>query len=179
MATIATLRDLVDALIETGLESNNLETVISDLKAFFNLLSEDEELKNVLATSAFETEDRKDVVSDICRSAGVTSETKNFLVLVSEFDKFGVLLNSRDVVIRKLEQAAGRLKAEITSVDPLSENELNRIKESLNRATGKEVEISVSIDPSIIGGLITKIGDKVFDNSIKTHLEKIQGVLNP
>lgn len=179
MATIATLRDLVDALIETGLESNNLETVISELKAFFNLLSENEELKNVLATSAFETDDRKEVISDICLSAGVISETKNFLVLVSEFDKFGVLLNLRDVVIRKLEQAAGKLKAEITSVNPLSENELDRIKESLNRATGKEVEIIVSIDPSIIGGLITKIGDKVFDNSIKTQLEKIQGVLNP
>ncbi|MGI9535176.1 MAG: ATP synthase F1 subunit delta [Thermodesulfobacteriota bacterium] len=179
MATIATLRDLVDALTETGLENNNLEIVVSNLKAFFNLLSEREELKNVLATAAFEAEERQEVISDICQNAGIINETKNFLILASEFDKFGALLNTKDFVIRKLEQAAGKLKADITSANSLSQNELNRIKESLNRATGKEVEISISVDPSIIGGLITKIGDKVFDNSIKTQLEKIQGVLNP
>ena len=71
------------------------------------------------------------------------------------------------------------MKAEITSANTLSDSDLNRIKETLNRATGKQVEISLNIDPSILGGLITKIGDKVFDNSIKTKLEKIQGVLTP
>ena len=157
MATVATLRDLVDALIETGLDGNNLETIISDLKTFFEIISESEELKNVLATAAFEIEEKNEVISDLCQNSGLNNEIKNFLVLASEFDKFGLLLNTKDVVIGKLEQAAGRL----------------------NRATGKEVEISVSIDPMIIGGLITKIGDKVFDNSIKTQLEKIQGVLNP
>ena len=179
MATVATLRDLVDALIETGLDRDNLEAIISDLKAFFDIVSESEELKNVLATAAFEIEEKNGVISDLCKNSGLNSEIKNFLVLASEFDKFGLLLNTKDVVIGKLEQAAGRLKAEITTAKSLSENELGRIKESLNRATGKEVEISVSIDPAIIGGLITKIGDKVFDNSIKTQLEKIQGVLNP
>jgi len=179
MATIATLRDLVDAVINTGLERNNLETIISDLKAFYDLVSAREELKNVLGTTAFEIEERTEIIADICNSVGVLNETKNFLVLASELDKFGILLNKKDVVIRKLEQAAGKLKAEITSAKTLSENDMSRIKESLNRATGKQVEISVSVDPSILGGLITKIGDKVFDNSIKTKLEKIQGVLTP
>ncbi|MGI9554108.1 MAG: ATP synthase F1 subunit delta [Thermodesulfobacteriota bacterium] len=179
MATIATLNDLVDALTETGLENNNLETVILNMKEFFELLSESEDLKNVLATDAFEDKERQGVISDICQNAGILDETKNFLILASEFDKFGALLNTKDSVIRKLELAAGKLKAEITSANSLTENELNRIKESLNRATGKEVDISISIDPSILGGLITKIGDKVFDNSIKTQLEKIQGILNP
>ena len=177
MATLVTLRDIVDALIETGLENSNLEIVISDLKAFFNLLSENDELKNVLVTPVFETEGKKEIISDICQSAGVVSETKNFLVLASEFNKFGVLINTKDAVIRKLERAAGKLKAKITSADSLSENELNKIKESLNRATGKDVEISVSIDTSIIGGLITEIEGKVFDSSIKAQLERIQGVL--
>ena len=61
----------------------------------------------------------------------------------------------------------------------MSETDLNRIKDSLYKATGRNVELTVNVDPSIIGGLITIIGDKVFDNSIKTQLEKIQGVLTP
>ena len=177
MATVATLRDLVDALIETGLENNSLGMVISDLKAFFSLLSESSELKDVLAVAVFEVGEKKEIISDICQRTDMVKETKNFLVLASEFGKLGVLVRDKDIVIRKLEQAAGKLKAEIISASPVSEDELNRIKESLNRATGKDVEISVSIDTSIIGGLITKIEGKVFDNSIKAQLERMRAVL--
>ena len=179
MATIATLKDLVDALIETGLEKNNLETITADLKQFFNFVSNNTEIKNVLGAGVFEIEERSLVISDICSNSNYLNETRNFLVLASELDKFSALLNKQDEIIRQLEQAAGKLKAEIVSARSLSEADLSRIKDSLYRATGKEVEIAVNIDPSIIGGLITKIGDKVFDNSIKTQLEKIQGVLTP
>ena len=179
MATIATLKDLVDALTETGLENNNLETIISDLKSFFELISSSQEIRSVLGTSAYEVDEKSSIVSDISEKAGYLSETKNFLILSAEMEKFSGLLTKQDEIIRRLEQSAGRLKAEIVSAGTLSETDLNRIKESLFKATGKDVELTVNIDPSIIGGLITIIGDKVFDNSVKTQLEKIQGVLTP
>lgn len=179
MATIATLKDLVDALTETGLESNNLETIISNLKSFYEIVSGNLEIRNVLSTSAFEVDEKSQIVSDLSEKAGFLNETKNFLVLCAEMDKFSGLLTKQDEIIRRLEQSAGRLKAEIVSAGTLSETDLNRIKESLFKATGKDVELTVNVDPSIIGGLITIIGDKVFDNSVKTQLEKIQGVLTP
>jgi len=179
MATIATLKDLVDALTETGLENNNLETIISNLKTFFELVSGNQEIKNVLGTSAFEVDEKSRVVSDISEKAGFLNETKNFLILSAEMEKFSGLLSKQDEIIRRLEQSAGKLKAEIISAGSLSETDLNRIKDSLFKATGKDVELKVNIDPSIIGGLVTIIGDKVFDNSVKTQLEKIQGVLTP
>ena len=179
MATIATLKDLVDALTETGLENNNLEKIIADLKSFFNIVSTNLEIKNVLGTSAFEVDEKINVISDISGKADLLSETKNFLILAVELDKVSTLLIKQDEIIRRLEQSAGKLKAEIVSAGSLSETDLNRIKDSLFKATGRDVELTVNIDPTIIGGLITIIGDKVFDNSVKTQLEKIQGVLTP
>jgi len=179
MATIATLKDLVDALTETGLENNNLETIITDLKTFFNVVSTYLEIKNVLGTSAFEVDEKSHVISDISGKVNLLNETKNFLILAVELDKFSRLLSKQDEIIRRLEQSAGKLKAEIISAGSMSETDLNRIKDSLYKATGRNVELTVNVDPSIIGGLITIIGDKVFDNSIKTQLEKIQGVLTP
>ena len=179
MATIATLKDLVDALTETGLENNNLETIITDLKTFFNVVSTNLEIKNVLGTSAFEVDEKSNVISDISGKVNLLNETKNFLILAVELDKFSRLLSKQDEIIRRLEQSAGKLKAEIVSAGSMSETDLNRIKDSLYKATGRNVELTVNVDPSIIGGLITIIGDKVFDNSIKTQLEKIQGVLTP
>lgn len=179
MATIATLKDLVDALIETGIENDNLEKITADLQQFFSIISGNTEIRNVLSAGAFEVEERSQVIADICTGANYLNETGNFLVLVAEMDKFSSLLNKQDEIIRQLEQAAGKLKAEITSARALSETDISRIKDSLYKSTGKEVEIALNVDPSIIGGLITKIGDKVFDNSVKTQLEKIQGVLTP
>ena len=179
MATVAKLKDIVDALIETGLELNSMDRIISDLKLFLEYVSARDDLKGVLATTAFETEERSRVIQDICQAAEMLDETRNFLVLAVELEKFAVLLNTRDVVIRKLEQAAGRLEAEITSAVQLTDEQLGRIRESINRATGKNVEITLTVDPAIMGGLITKIGDRVFDNSIKTQLDNIKGVLSP
>ena len=179
MATIATLKDLVDALTETGLENNNLETIITDLKTFFNVVSTNLEIKNVLGTSAFKVDEKSHVISDISGKVNLLNETKNFLILAVELDKFSRLLSKQDEIIRRLEQSAGKLKAEIISAGSMSETDLNRIKDSLYKATGRNVELTVNVDPSILGGLITIIGDKVFDNSIKTQLEKIQGVLTP
>ena len=76
MATIATLKDLVDALTETGLENNNLETIITNLKSFFEIVSKNQEIKNVLGTSAFEVDEKSRIVSDISEKAGFLSETK-------------------------------------------------------------------------------------------------------
>ena len=68
-------------------------------------------------------------------------------------EKFSGLLSKQDEIIRRLEQSAGKLKAEIISAESLSETDMGRIKDSLYKATGKEVELTVNIDPSIIGGL--------------------------
>lgn len=179
MATIATLKDLVDALTETGLENNNLDTIIVNLKAFFELVSTNQDIKNVLGTSAFEVDEKSSIVSDLAEKAGFLNETKNFLMLCAEMEKFSGLVSRQEEIIRKLEQSAGKLKAEIISAAALSDTDITRIKDSLFKATGKEVELTLNIDPSIIGGLVTIIGDKVFDNSVKTQLEKIQGVLTP
>ena len=169
----------MDALTETWIENNNLETIITDLKTFFNVVSTNLEIKNVLGTSAFEVDEKSHVISDISGKVNLLNETKNFLILAVELDKFSRLLSKQDEIIRRLEQSAGKLKAEIISAGSMSETDLNRIKDSLYKATGRNVELTVNVDPSIIGGLITIIGDKVFDNSIKTQLEKIQGVLTP
>ncbi len=177
MASIATLRDICDALTKAGLENGSLETVTSDLKTFFDLLSGNEELRNILITTAFEVDERKNIISDVSGKLGLVRETRNFLMLVCELGKLSTMLNRKDPIMRKLDRAAGKLKAEVTSARVLTEDELSRIKGALSRTTGKDVEVDINVDVSIIGGLITKIENRVYDNSIKTRLEKLQSVL--
>ena len=177
MAKIATLRDLMDALIETCLQNDSLNTIISDLKKFFELSLQNEELKNILQTTAFEVDEKKEVISDICHRANLANETENFLTLTCEFNKIWFLINNKDFVISILERAVGRLRAEVTVATSLSDSERVMIKKALDKITGMNVEIITNVDETIIGGIIAKIENKVFDNSIRSDMENVHGFL--
>lgn len=177
MATIATLRDLIEALVESAKEEGKLDKVISDLEMFFELLRS-EEVRNTLGSSVYGARERQAVIKDIGDRAGFDRLTVNFLDLVIELDKFKALLGSQETFMRKLRKASGRVKAEVIIASEPREEDLQRIKESLKRLVGGDIEISVNVDPSILGGVIAKVEDKVFDGSVKTQLEKMKGFLS-
>lgn len=178
MASIATLRDLSEALIESAKEENKLDKITSDIEDFFSVLKESPELKNVLSSSTFELAEREEVSKDITSKRGYDALTTNFLGLVLELDKFKSLLNSEATFVQKLRKASGKIMAEIVMASAPSEEELSRIKAKLTQVMGQEVEVSSKVDPEIIGGIIAKVEDKVFDGSIRTQLERIRGVLS-
>ena len=179
MATIATLRDLVDALIVSAKQENKLQEVTSNITSFFSSIESNNQLKNGLLSSVFDVNERKNVVSDFSKKANFSNLTEGFLSLVVEMGKINALLDSKENIISKLKEAAGKISADITTAKELSESDLSRIKSALSKATGKEVEVSVNIDPSIVGGILAKVEDKVYDNTIKTQLERMRDVLSP
>lgn len=180
MASVASLRDLTDALVESSIEAGEgkLDTVIADLEAFYRFVAGQDLLRKVLSTSAFKVEDRMAIVRDIGEKSGFDLLTTNFLALSIEVGKIGGLLNSEHTILRKLWKFSARLRAEITLASDPTPEELARIKAVLSRSTGREVELVVEVDSEIIGGVIAKVGDKIYDNSLKKQLEKIKGVLS-
>ena len=112
MASVATLRDLLEALIESAKEVNKLQRVTSDLETFFKTISSHEDLKKILGSSVFEIEERKDIVGDICEKMGLDHLTLNFIKLIIELEKFKTLINSQEPVIRKLRKVSGTQRAE-------------------------------------------------------------------
>lgn len=178
MASIATLRDLSEALIESAKQENKLDKITSDVEDFFAVISSTAELKNVLGSSTYELKEREEVTRDIASKRGYDTLTTNFLSLVLELDKFKSLLNSEQTFIQKLRKASGKIKAEVIMATSPSEEDLSKIKAKLIQVMGQEVDVAARVDPGIIGGVIAKVEDKVFDGSIKTQLERIRGVLS-
>jgi len=177
MASIATLRDLTEALIESAREEGKLDTVTSNLEDFFKLISDTEEVRNILWSSTFELQERKGIIEDLGSKKGYDKLTVNFLDVVIELDKFKSLVKSEETVIQKLRKASGKLRAEVIMATEPTESDLARIKEAIVKAVGQDVEVTSKVDPGIIGGIITKVEDKVFDGSIKTQLERVRNVL--
>ena len=75
------------------------------------------------------------------------------------------------------DELSGVVRPTLTSGLPLEDGQVEEIKTSLAAITGRRVVLKVEVDPSLIGGVVTKIGDKVFDGSVKTQLAKIQDIL--
>ena len=177
MASVATLRDLLEALIETADRENKTRKVTTDIVSFYDVITAEETLKKILGSSAYETSERIAIINDLGKKSGFDTLATNFVGLSIELGKFKTLLKSKESILRRLRKASGTSRAEITFGENPSELDLNKIKEGLEKLTGGEVEIEVKIDPTIIGGIIVKVEDKVFDGSIKTQLERIREVL--
>ena len=128
MASIATLRDLMEALIESAGEEGKLDSVTSDIEDFFKLMSDAEEVRNILWSSTFDLEERKGIVEDIGAKGGYDKLTVNFLRVVIELDKFKSLVKSEHTVVRKLRRASGKLKAEVYNVPAEIDEMVARLK---------------------------------------------------
>jgi F-type H+-transporting ATPase subunit delta len=178
MASIATLRDLTRALIESAKEEGKLERITSDLEKFFEILSSQEEIKNALGSSVYKAEERKSVVGDIGNELGFDGITVNFLNLAIELDRIKALVRSREPFMERIRKASGRVKAEVIMPVNPSEADLQRIKEALNKFVEKDVEVVLKVDPEILGGVITRFEDKVFDGSVKAQLERLRRALS-
>lgn len=178
MASIATLRDLSEALVESAKQENKLDKITSDIEDFFQVISGSYELKNVLSSSTFGLQEREEVARDIASKRGYDALTTNFLSVVLELDKFKSLLNSEQTFVQKLRKASGKIKAEIIMASNPSEEDLNKVRAKLTQVMGQDIDVTTKVDPEIIGGIIAKVEDKVFDGSIKTQLERIRGVLS-
>ena len=179
MATVATLRDIVSALVDSAADSRELLSVRANMESFFNEVSGSGELRDVLLSTVFSIEEKKTVLEDFLEAASFLDITKRFILLVLEMEKIAALLGSREAVLARLDEAVGKVTAEITSARDLSPGDVERLGAALRAATGKTVEVSLKVDSSMIGGIRAQVGDKIYDNSVRTQLERIRGVLSP
>ncbi len=179
MATVATLRDIVSALVDSASDEHELSGVRADVESFFERTSGSDEFRGVLLSTVFSTEEKKAVLGDFLEATSFLDITKRFLLLVLEMDKIPALLGSSESVLARLDEAAGKVAAEVTSARDLSPEDVERLGAALSAATGKTVDVSIRVDSSMIGGIRAQVGDRIYDNSVRTQLERIKGVLSP
>jgi F-type H+-transporting ATPase subunit delta len=163
------------ALFELALEEKALDSVKADLEKFDALLAESPDLKRLVRSPVFSADDKLKALSAILDKAGIKGLAANFLrVLTTNRRLFAV----RDVV-RGYRALVARHRGEVTAqvivAEKLSDKNLAALKDALKSKTaGKDIDLDVKIDPSIIGGLIVKVGSQMVDSSLRTKLNSIK-----
>jgi F-type H+-transporting ATPase subunit delta len=158
------------ALLELALESNAIDQVRADLAKFQALLVESPELNRLVRSPVFTADVQAKALAAVLEKAGIGGIAANFLAVVAGNRRlfavgdiikgFGALVASHK----------GEVNAEVTVAEPLSAAHLAEVQAALNKVTGKDVMVDVKVDPSIIGGLIVKVGSRMVDSSLRTKL---------
>ena len=162
------------SLFELAVEANSIDAVGADLDRFQSLIDESEDLKRLILSPVFSAEDQTRAVSAVAQKAGIGGLVGNFLKVVAGNRRLFALPG----MIRAFRQIAaahrGEVTAEVTSAHALTPAQENELKSALKGVTGKDVAIAVTIDPSLLGGLIVKVGSRQIDTSLRTKLSTLK-----
>lgn len=158
------------ALFDLARESNSVAAVEADLSTFDTMLASSEDLRNMVRSPVLSADEQSKALAALVAKAGIGATTANFLALVARNRRLFVvgemIKNFRTIAAK----ARGEVAAEVTSALPLTEGQLAALKEQLRSTAGKDVVLATKVDPSLLGGLIVKIGSRMIDSSLKTKL---------
>jgi len=177
LITNAISRRYAKALIQLGSEAGAVDAYNEELARAEALLSAQPELAAVLANPAHGVEAKQAILKELIGKLSLSQNVANLLALLLDRNRLGLLPQIALSYSILADEMSGVVRPIITTALPLSENQVESIKGALAKATGRKVVLEVERDPSLIGGVIAKIGDRLFDGSVKTQLTKIQDIL--
>jgi F-type H+-transporting ATPase subunit delta len=162
------------ALFELARDEKSVDSVKADLDKFSAMLVESPDLARLVRSPVFSSEIQGKALAAVLAKAGISGITANFLaVLTANRRLFAVsdVIRAFRALVAKFK---GEATADVTVAEPLSDKNLDALKTALKSASGKDVALNVKVDPSIIGGLVVKLGSRMVDSSLRTKLNTIK-----
>ncbi len=162
------------SLYELAVQSNSVDKVEADLSRFEALLGESADLDRMIKSPVFSAEDQFKAVAAIADKAGLDGLVGNFLRVVAQNRRLFAVPAMIKAFKAIAAEARGEVAADVHSAHPLSAAQQEELKAALKGVTGKDVAISATVDPSLLGGLVVKIGSRQIDTSLRTKLNSLK-----
>lgn len=178
MITGSLSRRYAKAVFEIGAEQGGIDKIGADLRSLAKAMKDSTELQSTLISPAIRRGDRKKVIDGLLQTIGVVSTTRNLIYLLLDGERLGSLPAISRELDKMIEAKAGRVTAEVTSAKPLDPTQLSQLTAALEKLSGKKVTITKREDPELLGGVVAKVGDTVYDGSLRTQLRTIRDELS-
>ncbi|MDZ5699404.1 MULTISPECIES: F0F1 ATP synthase subunit delta [Phyllobacteriaceae] len=162
------------SLFELAQESNAVASVESDLARFEALLEESEDLQRLVRSPAFSADDQFRALGAVLDKAEIGGLTGNFLRVVARNRRLFAVPQMIRAFREIAADARGEVAAEVTSAHALTAAQERELQESLKEVAGKDVAVKLTVDPSLLGGIVVKLGSRQIDTSLKTKLNSLK-----
>jgi F-type H+-transporting ATPase subunit delta len=163
------------ALFELALESKATDAVKSDLDRFDAMIADSADLNRLVRSPVFGIDDQLKALTAILDKAGISGLAANFLRVITTNRRLFAVRDMIRAYRALVARHKGEVQAQITVAEPLNDNNLDALKGALKNVTGgKDIDLDITVDPAIIGGLIVKVGSRMVDSSLRTKLNAIK-----
>jgi len=170
MKNLAIARRYAKALLLIGQQDEQTERYRIELQSVAALVAGDRRLEQAITNPLYDSAARKRVLQSLISRLALSQAVESFLVLLFEKGRMAFLGAINDFYQKLADELKGVARATVTSAGELSADAVERIRTALSKRTGRDVILEVKQDHSLIGGLVTQIGDLVLDGSIRTQL---------
>jgi F-type H+-transporting ATPase subunit delta len=177
MSKRASATPYAKALFEVALAAGTVEEVGRDVDTVAALFAEHAELARALTHPAVPPRAKRTMVERLAGEANLSAPVRRLLALMADRDRLALVPELRRAYRARLMQHQGVVEAHVTTAVPIAPERAEAIASGLQRATGKSVHLSTSVDPRIMGGVVARIGSRVFDGSVTRQLERLRDEL--
>jgi F-type H+-transporting ATPase subunit delta len=162
------------ALFDVAIKESDPSRIEQSLSDIVAAMTGHAELRRAMTSPAVPRSARVALVSSVAKQAGAEGPVAKLLAMLADRGRLELLPDLLEVYRERLLEHRNIVRASVTTAAPLGAENLRAIESRLAGLTGKQVQLSTNADPSLIGGMITRVGSTVYDGSIRTQLQKMK-----
>jgi F-type H+-transporting ATPase subunit delta len=174
MISASLARRYARAVLDLGVETDTFEQLGKELDELAAMYSGSRDLTEALTNPVFSHTRRRAVLLAILDEAKVTTIVRNVVLLLFDRDRLPYLPGIARELRAMVDERGGRARATVTSARALTADQVKKVKASLERLSGKQILLDKKTDAGLIGGIVAKVGDTVYDGSIRSQLEQMR-----
>lgn len=165
------------ALFELAREDKGLEALESDADALGAALDGSDDLSAFVASPIYGREEQENAIEAVGEAMGLSTMTVNTLRLMAQKRRLFILPNLVRELRDRIAAEKGEVTADVASATALSDAQKDKLAETLKASVGKDVKLNLTVDESLIGGLVVKVGSQMIDTSIRSKLAALQNTM--
>ncbi|MFO7569809.1 MAG: F0F1 ATP synthase subunit delta [Smithellaceae bacterium] len=165
------------AFFEIAEEEKKLEQYYAELRQFSSMVDQNETLREFLANPIFEQDNKKKVLEQLIAKMQLSAMTVNFLKLLVDKKRIDVLSDIEACYRQLMDESLRKIRVNLKTAFPLSQETQDYINASLEKVTGRTIEMTVEKDDSLLGGIVIGVGDTLYDGSIRNQLNNMRNLL--
>lgn len=166
-----------NALADVALAQGAADSALKELGDFGSAFAISSELRNVLASPGVPRDAKHAVIEEIASRIGAGKMIRNFLFVIADHRRTHLLTEIIATFADVVRQRQGIAEAEISSAVELSAAQKKKFAQTLERLTGKKIQAMYSLDPALLGGAVVRVGDTVYDGSVRNSLNELRARL--
>jgi len=165
------------AVYELARDAGDVKSLEGDIAILTSAMAESADFNALIHSPLYGRDEQRTAIAAIAKKAGLTPVMTNTLSLMADKRRLFVVPHLVRTLREIIAEAKGEVTADVTSATALTEAQSDKLSQTLKASLGKDVSINASVDESLIGGLIVKVGSKMIDTSIGSRLSSLQNAM--